>query len=113
MPIQRTVALCLLWLGLLFGGPGSRAAEPAAATDWGTTLERDARAFHAALAARHPGPVDPENPGFGAQLDAALARALERVPATRDYGGRRSTTGTCRWCSSRRHPGCLRAGRDS
>lgn len=87
VPIQRTVALCLLSLGLFFGGPGSSAAEPAAATDWGATLERDARAFHAALAARHPGPVDPENPGFGAQLDAALARALERVPATRDYGG--------------------------
>lgn len=87
MPIQRTVALCLLSLGLFFGGPGSSAAEPAAPTDWGATLERDARAFHAALAARHPGPVDPENPGFGAQLDSALARALERVAATRDYGG--------------------------
>lgn len=87
MPIPRSAALCLLSLGLFFGGHASSAAEPAAATDWGATLERDARAFHAALAARHPGPVDPENPGFGAQLDAALARALERVPATRDYGG--------------------------
>lgn len=64
-------------------------AAPAQPTgpDWAALLETDARAFHAALRDRHPGPVDEENPGFTALLDGALAQALERVPETRDYGG--------------------------
>ena len=72
---------------LAAAAPLSLASGPAAATDWPSTLEADVRAFHAALRERHPGPVDPENPDFARLLDAGLARALERVPLTGDYGG--------------------------
>lgn len=87
--MPKSHALASVALGTLFAAACcvAQAAGPATAPGWGTTLERDVRAFHAALRERHPGPVDPENPAFGRQLDAALERALQRVPATRDYGG--------------------------
>ena len=87
-PIRGPLALSTLVLaGLLAVAAPSVAQASPAEPDWPALLEADARAFHAALRDRHPGPVDPENPGFSAMLDAALARALERVPETRDYGG--------------------------
>lgn len=72
---------------LATAAPPGLASGPPATSDWPATLEADARAFHAALRDRHPGPVDPENPDFTRLLDEALSRALERVPDTRDYGG--------------------------
>ncbi|NLG59703.1 MAG: hypothetical protein GX538_06040, partial [Gammaproteobacteria bacterium] len=64
MLIIRAAALTVFCVFALLTAPGARAAGPEDATDWSAALERDARAFHAAIAARHPGPVDPENPGF-------------------------------------------------
>lgn len=62
-------------------------AQAASDHDWATHLQADARAFHAALAENHPGPVDDDNPGFSARLDAGLAQALSRARQTRSYGG--------------------------
>lgn len=47
--------------------------------DWGARLARDADRFQAVVLDSHPGPVDPENPGFKAKLEAAHARATERA----------------------------------
>lgn len=52
-------------------------AEPA--VDWGARLRRDAELFRRAVLDSHPGPVDPENPGFRALLERAHARAVERA----------------------------------
>ncbi len=68
------VAACLL--------PPSAAAE-----DWAARLRADAVAFHGALQASHPGPVDPENPQFAAQLDAGLARVLARADEVDGFAG--------------------------
>src|SRR5690554_6635944 len=87
MLIIRAVALFILCLGVLPAAAETRAADPPDTADWGARLERDARAFHAAIAARHPGLVDDENPGFPGQMDAALERTLQRVSETSDYGG--------------------------
>lgn len=47
--------------------------------DWGETLRIDATALHDDIAANHPGPVNPDDPGFAARNDAQLARALRRA----------------------------------
>ncbi len=73
-----TVLSCLILLG---AGPGGR--------DWATTLRIDARAFHDEIAANHPGPVNPLDPGFAKRNDAALALALRRAARVKDYAGYR------------------------
>lgn len=62
-------------------------ASPPADDSWSGRLDADLRAFHAALLDSHPGPVDVENPGFAPLLEQGLAKGLERVPDTRDFGG--------------------------
>lgn len=57
----------------------------AAPADWGQALAEDARAFHALIADSHPGPVDVENPGFGALLDGGLQIALARAETADSY----------------------------
>lgn len=47
--------------------------------DWAAALRIDATAMHEAIATSHPGPVNPEDPGFAAHNDAQLARALDRA----------------------------------
>ncbi|NYZ63884.1 hypothetical protein [Luteimonas deserti] len=81
-PATRLSPACLLMLALALP-----AAAADGAPDWPDTLERDVRAFHAALRDSHPGPVDPANPGFAAALDAGLEQALARVPRTLDFAG--------------------------
>lgn len=51
----------------------------AAETDWGARLAEDATRFRAVVLDSHPGPVDPENPGFKEVLEAAHARAMKRA----------------------------------
>lgn len=58
-----------------------------AAPDWADRLRDDAAAFHAAVQAGHPGPVDPANPQFAAHLDAGLHRALARAEEVTDFAG--------------------------
>lgn len=53
--------------------------------DWAEALRVDATAMHAAIAASHPGPVNPEDPGFAARNDAELRRALERARKARTF----------------------------
>jgi len=59
------------------------AAEPP--RDWAETLRADATAFHDAIAANHPGPVNRLDPGFARRNDAGLALALRRAATARDY----------------------------
>lgn len=59
----------------------------ASAQDWGDLLRQDARAMHDDIARNHPGPVDPENPGFAAQNDKGLALAQQRARLTTNYAG--------------------------
>lgn len=54
-------------------------AAGGAEVDWGAKLRRGADRFRAVVLDSHPGPVDPENPGFRDVLDRAHARALERA----------------------------------
>ncbi|MFC5343847.1 peptidase S41 (plasmid) [Brevundimonas staleyi] len=55
--------------------------------DWPSILRNDATAFHDLIAANHPGPADPLNPGFSELNDAALRQALERSEKVKDYAG--------------------------
>lgn len=64
---------------------GAREPEIAAPADWGAALAADARAFHDVIADSHPGPVDVENPGFTAHLEAGLDRALDRARTADSY----------------------------
>lgn len=76
----------LLAVAALFAGAAGAEEKPVAApADWGAALAEDARAFHAVIADSHPGPVDRENPGFNALLDAGLATALERARTADSY----------------------------
>jgi hypothetical protein len=68
---------------LLYSPPA--AAQPAAERDWSETLRQDAQALHDDIAANHPGPVNPEDPGFAGRNDAQLALALERARDARTY----------------------------
>jgi hypothetical protein len=61
-------------------------AAHAAERDWGRTLTEDAQAFHDAIAATHPGPLDAENPGFKALLEDGLRQARARAETARDFG---------------------------
>src|ERR1700754_693620 len=77
---RRIVAsLCLFPLAALATAP--------TITDWGDALRKDAQALHDDLAANHPGPVDPLNPGFAVANDKGLALALDRAKQTHDYAG--------------------------
>ena len=60
-------------------------AEISPPADWGAALAEDARAFHDIIADSHPGPVDAENPGFNALLQAGLDQALERARTADSY----------------------------
>ena len=62
------------------------AAQAPAERDWSAALREDAQALHDDIALNHPGPVNPEDPGFAARNDAQLARALERAREARSYG---------------------------
>jgi hypothetical protein len=57
----------------------------AAPADWGLALAEDARAFHDLIADSHPGPVDADNPGFGALLADGLRTALDRAQTADSY----------------------------
>lgn len=60
-------------------------ADPPAERDWGAALAADAKALHDDIAANHPGPVNPLDPGFAATNDRQLAIALERAKSARSY----------------------------
>ncbi|HYC97328.1 hypothetical protein [Brevundimonas sp.] len=77
---MRTSAAAFFMIASLgcAGASVARDAPVAAPADWGQALREDAQAFHDAIAASHPGPVDVENPGFGALLEGGLRTALTR-----------------------------------
>ncbi len=86
--MHTTVAALALAAALAGAGAAfaQDAAPPVAApADWGQALREDARAFHDLIADSHPGPVDPENPGFHALLDGGLQTALTRAGTARNY----------------------------
>ncbi|WP_286073630.1 S41 family peptidase [Stenotrophomonas sp. 59] len=55
--------------------------------EWPDVLQKDLDAADAAMRGSHPGTVDPRNPGFGAQLDEALALARSRTDRVTSYQG--------------------------
>lgn len=94
------------------------AAQP---RDWAATLRMDAKALHDDVAANHPGPVNPADPGFEARNDAQLALALKRAVTANSYAdyftrcatmSHPSTTATLASACSAPHPKTI-AGRAS
>jgi hypothetical protein len=71
---------------VLFGGPVS-AASPAHQRDWAETAVDDLHFIRAILRENHPGPVDPENPGFREWYRRGFEKALERARRSRDFAG--------------------------
>ncbi|NEX95081.1 peptidase S41 [Caulobacter sp. 17J65-9] len=63
----------------------AQAAEPGGNADWGAALRQDAEAFHDLILDSHPGPVDPENPGFKPLLERGLKAALVRAKTAKTY----------------------------
>jgi len=61
-------------------------AQRPAERDWGAALRLDAQGLHDDIAANHPGPVNPQDPGFARRNDAQLALALKRARDARTYG---------------------------
>lgn len=78
-------AAALLAASGAFAQTPEQTPEVAPPPDWGLALREDAQAFHDLIAANHPGPVDSENPGFGARLEQARATALERARDADSY----------------------------
>lgn len=76
----RSYAAALLAIA---GPAGAQSDIP---RDWRATLSRDAQALHDNIAANHPGPVNPEDPGFARHNDAELKRALKRARSAQTYG---------------------------
>ncbi|MDQ7813285.1 peptidase S41 [Brevundimonas sp.] len=86
--MNTTAAALALVAALAGAGPALAQETPppvAAPADWGQALREDARAFHDLIADSHPGPVDPENPGFRALLDGGLRTALTRAETAQTY----------------------------
>ena len=86
--MKAAVAALVLIAVLATTGPAlAQDGRPpvAAPTDWGQALAEDARAFHDLIADSHPGPVDAENPHFGALLDSGLRTALDRAETADSY----------------------------
>ena len=86
---MKTTAAALALVAALAGAGSAFAQEPAppvaTPADWGQALGEDARAFHDLIADSHPGPVDVENPGFGALLAGGLRTALDRAQTADSY----------------------------
>lgn len=54
-------------------------ADPPEGRDWAAALRIDATSLHDEVAENHPGPVNPDDPGFAGRNDAQLALALKRA----------------------------------
>ncbi|HEY9130773.1 MAG TPA: hypothetical protein VIM98_03370, partial [Dyella sp.] len=72
-----------LMAATLYGETRGNASE--GKPSWSAILRMDAQAMHDDIAANHPGPVDPQNPGFAQANEKGLALALKRAQTTRDY----------------------------
>ena len=72
--------MSLLWLAL-----AHISAAAAATHDWGAALRGDAQALHDGIAANHPGPVNPADPGFEKRNDAQLQLALKRAKTAKSF----------------------------
>jgi len=70
---------------ILYALLASSAPAATEARDWGAALRMDATALHDDIAANHPGPVNPTDPGFEARNDAQLALALRRAKTAKSY----------------------------
>ena len=85
--MSRNLAASAAVAFVALAGPvlAQEAAPVPAPADWGGALAQDAQAFHVVIVDSHPGPVDSENPGFNAHLEAGLALALDRARTTDSY----------------------------
>ncbi len=75
----------LFWALSLLAASATIAAQLPAERDWGAALRRDAQALHDDIAANHPGPVNPKDPGFAERNDSQLALALSRAREAGSY----------------------------
>jgi peptidase S41-like protein len=55
--------------------------------DWAETAVDDLHFIRATLRENHPGPVDPENPGFQGWYRQGFEKALERARRAKDFAG--------------------------
>ncbi len=83
------IAAALLWSSNSIAQQADplRSQPSSAAVDWSAKLANDVRQLHRHMLDDHPGAVDPLNPGFRANADAALALALERARQTNSRAG--------------------------
>lgn len=77
------MSLDWLLIGALLAAPAADAPGEA----WSAKLSGDLLAIDAALRDSHPGMFDARNPGFGPQLDAALAQARSRTATVDSQAG--------------------------
>lgn len=84
-PSLAAASALLIASGAAAQTPEVTTPEVAAPADWGQALRQDTQAFHDLIADSHPGPVDAENPGFGALLEGGLRTALERAGTADSY----------------------------
>jgi len=69
--------------GVIFGLLVCCGVADAAANPWVAMTAGDVQAMHDALEANHPGPVDPQNPGFRSWLESGLQQAMQRAAEAR------------------------------
>ena len=77
------MSLDWLLIGALLAAPAADGPGEA----WSARLSGDLAAIDAALRDSHPGMFDERNPGFGPQLDAALAQARSRATTVDSHAG--------------------------
>ncbi|SNY56884.1 S41 family peptidase [Stenotrophomonas sp. CC120223-11] len=77
------MAIAWLLLGAVLAAPATQDAS----TNASSTLLKDLEAADAAMRSSHPGAVDRQNPGFGAQLADALALARSRAGKADSFAG--------------------------
>ncbi|HMG46393.1 MAG TPA: hypothetical protein VK614_02905 [Allosphingosinicella sp.] len=83
--LKRALAAATAAISLMAMQVSTAPAPAAAARDWSATLRADAQALHDDLAANHPGPVNPEDPGFARRNDEQLRLALRRAETAHGF----------------------------
>ena len=80
---MKAAPYAALAAALLAIAPGPALAQDAQPLDWRALTRADVQAFAKAQADSHPGPVDPENPGFRTRFETATAEALAMADQAR------------------------------
>lgn len=76
-------ALGLVLALALVGSEAARADAPATASGWAGHAVNDLTEIHGLIRDNHPGPVDPENPGYRIWLEQGFGEALQMARTAR------------------------------